>query len=187
MKGFFFGSFDPPHIGHLNVVTTALNSGIVDKVTVVLAYKSVWKNTETFWDYRLNMCRMFFDEVPNVDTSSIEFFLAKRQPLPTYKVIDFLREQEKEDFYIITTNETYKEIPLWQEGERILKENKFLIVSSYHFPEVTVHGNEDQVIYAPDITVCSTNLREKIKSDLLVQPFITTDVLRYIHKLNLYK
>lgn len=187
MKGFFFGSFDPPHIGHLNVVTTALNSGIVDKVTVVLAYKSVWKNTETFWDYRLMMCRAFFDEVPNVETSSIEYFLANRQPLPTYKVIDFIKEQEKEDFYIITTNETYREIPLWQEGERILKENKFLVVCSNHFSDLPNLDESCKIVYAPNITICSTNIREKIKNGKLVQPFITEGVLKFINRLNLYK
>lgn len=51
MIGIFFGSFDPPHIGHVNIVTAALNSSIVDKVIVVPAYKSVWKNTETKWGY----------------------------------------------------------------------------------------------------------------------------------------
>lgn len=169
MKGFFFGSFDPPHIGHVNVVITALNSGYVDNVEVVPAFKNVWKNTETPWDNRLAMCQLTFNGIPNVRINSMEYFLAKGEPLPTYKVIDFLKEQEKEDFYIVTINETYQEIPKWQEGKRILKENKFLIV------------------YAPDITICSTNLREKIKKGMLVQPFITSDVARLINKLNLYK
>ena len=42
MIGVFFGSFDPPHIGHVNVVTAALNSGEVDSIEVVPAFKSVW-------------------------------------------------------------------------------------------------------------------------------------------------
>ena len=37
MVGIFFGSFDPPHIGHVNVVTAAINSAKVDKVIVVPA------------------------------------------------------------------------------------------------------------------------------------------------------
>lgn len=187
MKGFFFGSFDPPHIGHVNVVTAALNSGYVDNVEVVPAFKSVWKNTETPWDYRLMMCKMAFDKIPNVRVNSMEYFLAKGEPLPTYKVIDFLKEVEKEDFYIVTTNETYREIRVWQEGERILKENKFLIVCSYHFPEIFEASISDISIFAPDITICSTNLRQKIKDGKLVQPFITSDVARLIDKLNLYK
>lgn len=66
MVGIFFGSFDPPHIGHVNVVTAALNSGKVDKVIVVPAYKSVWKNTETKWEYRLAMAKETFDNIPGV-------------------------------------------------------------------------------------------------------------------------
>lgn len=187
MKGFFFGSFDPPHIGHLNVVTTALNSGYVDKVEVIPAFKSVWKNTETPWDYRLMMCQMTFNNIPNVQINGIEYLLAKGEPLPTYKVIDFLKEQEKEDFYIITTNETYREIRVWQNGERILQENKFLVVCSHHFPEILELGIFDISTYVPNITICSTNLRQKIKSGELVQPFILPDVIGFIHKLNLYK
>lgn len=187
MKGFFFGSFDPPHIGHVNVVTAALNSGQVDEIEVVPAFKSVWKNTETPWDYRLMMCQLTFDKIPNVKVNSMEYFLAKGEPLPTYKVIDFLREQEKEDFIIVTTNETYQEIPKWMNGERILKENKFLIVCSSHFYSSTYLGDLDRVIYAPDITICSTNLRDKIKKGMLVQPFILPDVVRFINGLNLYK
>ena len=77
MKGFFFGSFDPPHIGNVNVVTAALNSGQVDEIEVVPAFKSVWKNTETPWDYRLMMCQLTFDKIPNVKANSMEYFLAK--------------------------------------------------------------------------------------------------------------
>lgn len=42
--GLFFGSFDPPHIGHVNVVMGAINSNQVDtKVKIVLdsAYTEV--------------------------------------------------------------------------------------------------------------------------------------------------
>lgn len=187
MKGFFFGSFDPPHIGHVNVVTAALNSGQIDKVEVVPAFKSVWKNTETPWDNRLAMCQLTFNGIPNVRVNSIEYFLAKGEPLPTYKVIDFLKEQEEEGFIIVTTNETYQEIPKWMNGERILKENKFLIVCSSHFCNSTYLGDLDRVIYVPDITICSTNLRDKIKKGMLVQPFILPDVIRFINGLNLYK
>lgn len=66
MIGVFFGSFDPPHIGHVNIVTAALNSSIVDKVIVVPAYKSVWKNTETKWEYRLTMAKETFDTAQNI-------------------------------------------------------------------------------------------------------------------------
>ena len=41
--GLFFGSFDPPHIGHVNVVAGVINSGLVDQVLVIPAYQNIWK------------------------------------------------------------------------------------------------------------------------------------------------
>lgn len=38
--GLFFGSFDPPHIGHVNVVMGAINSSQVGRVLVIPAYKT---------------------------------------------------------------------------------------------------------------------------------------------------
>lgn len=92
MVGVFFGSFDPPHIGHVNIVTAALNSGVVDKVIVVPAYKSVWKNTETRWEYRLTMAKETFDNIPGVVVDGIEYRIANGEPLPTYKTIEALKE-----------------------------------------------------------------------------------------------
>lgn len=40
--GLFFGSFDPPHIGHANVVMGVVNSKLVDKVLVIPAYQNVF-------------------------------------------------------------------------------------------------------------------------------------------------
>lgn len=190
MKGFFFGSFDPPHVGHINVVTTALNSGIVDKVEVIPAFKSVWKNTETRWEYRLMTCKSSFNSIPGVSVNPVEYILANENPLPTYKVIDYLKETEKDNFVIIMTPETFDELPRWIEGDRILEENEFIIVNSRHFGD-----NRDElfdpkgntVIFSPDIQICSTRIREKIKNGKLVEPFVTEEVSTLIRMLKLYK
>lgn len=186
MTGLFFGSFDPVHIGHVNVVTTALNSGKVDKVIVIPAYKSVWKNTETKFAYRYIMLEEAFKGISNVTISNVEETISAMEPLPTYKVIDHLKWSGLKEFVIITTPETYNEVSRWQHGEEILRENKFLIVSSSHFEETRVLS-KDELIYAPDITICSTNLRNKIKNNQIVQPFIQDSVVKIIKALKLYK
>lgn len=187
MKGFFFGSFDPPHIGHVNVVTTALNSGLVDEVKVIPAFKSVWKNTETPFSLRLAMCQAAFSNLIKVSVLDIEEGLSKGNPLPTYKVIDYLKSTEENPFKIIVTTETYSEIPLWQNGEDILKWNDFIIVDSSHFFKENLDIRENNIIFAPDITICSTNLREKIQNGKIVKPFIDDKTLSIINKFNLYK
>lgn len=184
MVGVFFGSFDPPHIGHVNIVTAALNSSIVDKVIVVPAYKSVWKNTETKWEYRLTMAKETFDNIPGVVVDGIEYRIANGEPLPTYKTIEAIKEIYGE-FIIVTSAETYKEIPRWQHGEEILKDNKFLVVA--HFNSEDIPHDEVKVIYAPDITICSTAIRKWVDDGRIILPFVTDEVNSIIRKLGLYK
>lgn len=193
MIGLFFGSFDPVHIGHVNVVTTALNSGKVDKVIVIPAYKSVWKNTETKFAYRYIMLEEAFKGISNVTISNVEETISAMEPLPTYKVIDHLKWSGLKEFVIITTPETYGEVPQWQHGKEILQDNKFLIVSSSHFCDADrydlsedIHDG-DELIYVADIAICSTNLRNKIKNNQIVQPFIQDSVVKIINALKLYK
>lgn len=184
MVGVFFGSFDPPHIGHINIVVAALNSSLVDKVVVVPAFKSVWKNTETKWEYRLAMAKEAFDNIPNVVVDGIEYRISNGEPLPTYKTIEALREYYN-DFTIVTSAETYKEIPRWQHGEEILKENKFLIVDVAHFNSEGIPS--ENVVCAPDITVCSTAIRKWVDEGKIILPFVTDEVYSIIRKLGLYR
>lgn len=185
MIGLFFGSFDPVHIGHVNVVTAALNSCKVSQVIVIPAFRSVWKDTETPYKYRMIMAKEAFDRISKVIVSNIELGLAEGESLPTYEVIEHFKYTWN-DFLIITTPETYKEIPQWQHGEEILNSNKFLVVSSTHFGEVDLLEG-DELIYAPDITICSTNLRNKIKNNQIIQPFVQDGVVKIINALELYK
>ncbi len=63
--GLFFGSFDPPHIGHVNVVMGAINSNQVDRVLVIPAYQNLWKENSSKFSYRYAMSCMQFDTRPS--------------------------------------------------------------------------------------------------------------------------
>ena len=41
--GIFLGTFNPPHIGHLNCLQRALDTKIIDRIVVVPAFKNPWK------------------------------------------------------------------------------------------------------------------------------------------------
>ena len=42
--GFLLGTFDPIHMGHLYMITSALNDNLVDEVVVVPTMQNVWKD-----------------------------------------------------------------------------------------------------------------------------------------------
>lgn len=108
---------DPPHIGHANVVTGVINSGLVDQVLVIPAYQNVWKGRSTRFPYRHAMCCMAFDSLPNVFVSDIEksmYVPSYHEGIPTYNVLMELSSRiTDKELVIITTPETYREIPNW--------------------------------------------------------------------------
>lgn len=83
--GLFFGSFDPPHIGHVNVVMGAINSSQVGRVLVIPAYQNLWKESSSKFSYRYAMSCMQFDTLPFVHVSDVEKDLAG--PALPYEVI----------------------------------------------------------------------------------------------------
>lgn len=95
--GLFFGSFDPPHIGHANVVMGVVNSKLVDKVLVIPAYQNVWKSNSSEFSYRLAMCKMTFSPLaPEVYVNAVEksmYVPSYSKGIPTYDVLMELKSQ----------------------------------------------------------------------------------------------
>lgn len=66
------GSFDPPHLGHVMVVShLLLNDPTVEKVIIVPCFQQTGKNLTDF-ERRFQMCVLAFDWLPRVHVSDIE-------------------------------------------------------------------------------------------------------------------
>lgn len=187
--GLFFGSFDPPHIGHVNVVAGVINSGLVDQVLVIPAYQNVWKGRSTRFPYRYAMCCMAFDSLPNVFVSDIEKSMMNPdydKGIPTYDVLmELSSRMTDKELVIITTPETYREIPNWHKGSEILNNYEFIMVIN---GEETPDDLPEHVLftYVPQIRICSTCIRDRIKEGMCVQPFVKDNVEALIKQYHLY-
>ena len=100
--GLLFGSFDPFHIGHLSVVTSALNSGQVEKVWIIPAFKSPWKNhyADFYSRYRmiLSACIGLYDKVSVYPVESDLIKILGRPPY-TIDVINFIKETYEYNYF----------------------------------------------------------------------------------------
>lgn len=69
------GSFDPPHLGHVMVVShLLLNDPTVDKVLVVPCFQQSGKRLQDF-ERRYEMCMHAFDWLPRTEVSTVEWDL----------------------------------------------------------------------------------------------------------------
>lgn len=193
--GLFLGSFNPPHIGHVNIVREVLNRKLVDYVWVIPAYQNPNKNVDTSenFSHRYNMCNLMFD-LPHTHVDLVECVI---KPKYTYDLLAYLKKEYPEaDFRWIITDETIMEIidGQWYNSDELLDENKFIVVEGTgkyndEYPQEYIElikkpGNNSMYLENP-INMSSTKIRKMIEDDIIPIPFINNET--YKHCITLYK
>ena len=200
--GLFFGSFDPIHIGHISIISSVLNSGYIDKVIVIPAWHNPAKESSPApFLKRWMMCYVSTKNIPEVECSQIEGTLYDKlhiDKIPTYKVIDSYKEDpccKDCELYIITTSETFSDIVTWDNGEDIINSNNFIIIEARGqnidkelIKKSEHHGNKCICCSnLKSIDISSTEVRDMVKKNKIVIPYITEGAQLIIKKFDLYK
>lgn len=198
--GIFLGSFNPPHIGHISMVSTCVNEYIkkqrlLDNIWVIPAYQNPNKENTNNYDERLYFCEQSnggFGYIPNVFVKDIEYDL---KPKYTIELIDYLKSEYKDtEFVWLITWDTYKEIldNKWFASSRLLDENKFIIINEGKWTDTlnksyleSYHGlshsnryyNIIEILNLPHpIKISSTDIRNMVRDELCPIPYITNSI-----------
>jgi len=157
----FGGSFDPPHLGHVEIVKKALE--ITDKVIIVPTFLNPFKNSfGALPEVRLSWTQEVFD----FDNIIISDFEIKRQK-PTYTIETFNELSKKYNIkYIIIGADNLKSITKWQDFE-VLNSKITWIVASRNGYELDTSPLRDFKIINLNQDVSSTQIRDGNKSHFL--------------------
>lgn len=94
------GSFDPPHIGHIGVVTAALEQLNINKIIVVPAFVNPFKTgTHAPAELRLRWLQSIFRTYDKVEVSSIE--VDANQSVKTIETVRHFAPHFKKIYFII--------------------------------------------------------------------------------------
>lgn len=178
--GLLLGSFDPIHIGHVCMATSALNSNLVDYVAFVPSMQNPWKEKSTDFDTRCFMIRLTIADIPHcgvLETDSLT-----QAPHYSYNTLKILKEANPEhEYYLIVGTDVATEIKNWYNGEWILK--------NFHLITVARPGYEDTgIVDIPmSLDISSTYIRNLFINKKITQPLVHTAVETFIESRNLYK
>ena len=120
--GFFGGSFDPPHVGHVALARTAVKELKLDRLYVVPAGdppRKPAKPSASAQD-RLAMARLAFGRLAKTVVSPVEF----RLPGPSYTVrtLDvFRRRYPSAEWFLVIGGDSWKDFTSWRRWRDILK------------------------------------------------------------------
>lgn len=190
----FGGAFDPPHNGHLAVVSKLLNSGLFGKILVVPSGERPDKPNRTPAAERVQMTKLALnDAFP--DLSAVELLSDQAFGKIGYGTIDLVRELAirfpSDELSIIIGDELVKDLPAWKESELLSTLANFVVLTRPGTCASEVSGNFkiEHLNLQPEVgmLLSSSYLRENIKSGSVVAGFIPSIVLGYISLRKLYK
>lgn len=177
--GIYIGSFDPPHLGHLDVINYLLQNGYVDKILIVPT-NSYW-NKQNLTDItdRINMLRFYENEYISVDDKNNDY------PY-TFELMHALSTQYPYELYLIIGADNIINFDKWQNYEELLQ-YKIIVMNrnGINIDRYLEKYKTDNFIAVSDyssIPISSTEIRNNPSSKYLHQK-----VLKYIKDHKLYE
>lgn len=176
--GLLLGSFDPIHMGHLYMATSALNNHLVDKVIFIPSVLNPWKNQSTDFKYRCIMIQLAIESIDNCLLSMVDF--NNKKPYYSYYTLNMLKDQYPNDeLYIILGADIAQKVKEWYKGDWILENFKFILVAR--------NGYDIPVDINKTLDISSTEIRNLAKENKQLYPLVPEIVNRYIKQYSLYK
>ncbi len=172
----FGGSFDPPHLGHVKIVESALETLELEKLFVVPTYLSPFK--ESFSapaPLRLSWLQTLFKTKEKTEVLSFE--CDQQRQVPTIETILHVKKlYPTAHLYLILGSDAYESLPLWKRYDE-LKTLVECVVATRH----TNAYPPDLKILPIHVNISSSKLREAFE-EVFVPSIIREEVKAYYVK-----
>lgn len=189
--GLFFGSFNPIHLGHIQLAEYIFDFSGVDEIWYIVSPRNPLKgHTELIDEHlRLKMIELATADKEYLQVSDIEFDLPK--PSYTITTLRALTEKYPEDeFILLIGSDNMSIFDQWKDYQTILDEYSILVYprEGYPYEDFEEKYPDMQVLEeAPLFEISSTQIREMIKNNEDVSNLLHPDVYTFIKANGLYK
>jgi nicotinate-nucleotide adenylyltransferase len=200
--GILGGSFDPVHLGHINLATEIKKAKQLDGILFVLSNQHPFKKNQTVASFvqRKKMLELAVDNIDNIDNiENIENYLVSSiekdknlsgYTLDTIKALKNMYPDVK--FYFIVGADNLLQIDKWHKPDEIFKELKILSGRRPSYANETVDTkwiDKIEFINTSEVNVSSSELRKMLKNKIEkdnLNKLIDKKVLEYIIENRLY-
>jgi len=149
----FGGSFDPVHLGHIEIVKKTLDTGI-DKIIVVPNFLNPLKNSFSAPPkLRYKWLKEVFKDIKNVEVSDFEI----KQDRPVYSIETINHFKPK---YFIIGSDNLKTLDKWKNINEILKKVELIVAKRKEIDKNLIKKYNIKKIINVDIPISSTEIRK---------------------------
>jgi len=188
----FGGTFDPPHIGHLLIAQTIIESENFERLIFVPANISPAKKGKIISSSkkRLDMLNMALTNNENFEISDFE--ISKGDVSYTIDtIVEFANtlNLDKKDLYFLMGSDTLGEFHNWKDPKKIMSLCNIIVAIRPGFtPSDIPQWILDEVHFAniPQFEISSTNIRARWRDGKTIRYMVPKEVWEYINENGLY-
>ena len=203
--GYFGGTFDPPHRGHLAVARAARDHFQLDRVLLAPTGRQPLKPSgpEASWPDRYRMTELLCDGETGLEASEIDQPRSDGQPnytADTLRRLETLLTQNwhgpfpppPHKIYGILGADAFLTMPSWREPEALLNLADWIVVSRPGYEAISDRirsFREVGRVYGLlnlDVPISSTEVRVRLKAGLECAQLLPEAVLTYIEQRRVY-
>ncbi|MEE0434019.1 MAG: nicotinate (nicotinamide) nucleotide adenylyltransferase [Peptococcaceae bacterium] len=195
--GLFGGTFDPIHLGHVDMINQLCEQMQLDKVVFIPSYIPPHKHKAHMTSYRdrLAMTKLAVAEEPHFEVSTYE----SEQETPSYTyhtVLHFSDIYPDDVLYYIVGVDAFNDIETWYRWRDLLQMVQFIVIDrpgrKLFMSEETkkiVHQSAYDVHHLAlhTLPVSSTMVRQRLQAKESVAGCLAPAVQNYIEKHQLYE
>ena len=191
--GCLFGSFDPPHNGHVKLAEYVRKHQQLDQVWLVVTPQNPFKKDRkpSPEKHRLAMTHLAVHGREGLGASGVELDLP--QPNYTVDTMAFMRARwPQHEFFLIIGSDNLAGLHHWKDASELLRHTPVLV---YPRPGLEEHLAQAELLYHPSVTllpdapqmpVSSTGIRVRLRAWKPVDGLLDPAVLAYIRQNGLY-
>jgi nicotinate-nucleotide adenylyltransferase len=195
--GFFGGTFDPPHLGHLSLARHATEKMELDHLLWVLTPMSPFKKqTHASLDQRIHMVKLTAEELPGSEYCSID--VDREPPYYTCDTARLIKQTLAPDdkLYFLLGADSLTGLPKWYHAAELVNDYlDGLIVArrpgtalDLTLLNEQMPGIDQKISFVdmPCIDISSREIRKKIKGGKTGKKYMPPPVYQFIEESSLY-
>lgn len=206
-RGFFGGTFDPIHCGHLDVARAARSALGLDEVLLVPANIPPHRSTpQASSAHRFAMAALAVQDEDGLAVSDVEMLASG--PSYTSATLDRLAASgvDTRALFLVAGADAFRDIATWKGYPALLDRCHFVVVSRPEMPALALRDSLPSlaarmidapgevpvrpaifVVHAPTAPVSSTDVRQRLATGASVAGLVPAAVARHIEKHGLYR
>ena len=186
--GFFGGTFDPPHNGHLQIAQAAIKQASLDKLLLCPAHHAPLRTEQSLFSpkHRLEMVSSICQNRPKMDVLDTEIEHGKRRY--SFETIQEIKSQfpDNKIFFILGADQ-FSRLSEWKNVDFLAQSVHFLVFARHSKnPAIPSVENINFSFMDNDlINISSTDIRKHIHSQQLPVSLLPIEVFNYLSSQNL--